>query len=254
MSDIITIKNLSCAYGKSKVLNDISFCVEPQSIVFIMGNNGAGKTTLLNCLLNNIKATRGEIWYNGELLENISKEKLARTVSYVPQNVNINCDFKVKDYLILGRNPYISLGNPKDSDYEIVEKYAVKTGIIGIIEKPFNTLSGGQKQWVAITRALVQETPILIMDEPMSALDIGKQADLLMLLKELASDGKTIILTSHNPNHCFYLKDSKVCLINDNAILSYSSAETAFSLKNIKAVYGEHVFLSEDKTNICFKV
>jgi iron complex transport system ATP-binding protein len=99
----------------------------------------------------------------------------------VPQNINMNCDFRVKDYLVLGRNPYIVFGNPKSSDYELVEFYADKTGITDILEKNFNSLSGGQKQWVTITRALVQETEIIIMDEPMSALDMGKQAELMML-------------------------------------------------------------------------
>lgn len=117
---------------------------------------------------------------------------------------------------------------------------------MNILEKPFNTLSGGQKQWSAITRALIQETSIIIMDEPMSALDMGKQAELLMLLKSLKEkDSKTIILTSHNPNHCLSLK-STVCLLHKQKIFALGSPECVFNTTNVFEIYGEYVELSKN--------
>lgn len=254
MSSILTIKDLSCSYGKSIVLNRLSFDVKNGEIIFIMGNNGAGKTTLLNCILQNIQYCSGEIFYNNQLLNLSSKNKLSKLIAYVPQNVNINCDFKVKDYLILGRNPYIPFGNPKKHDYNIVETYATRMGVLDIIDRPFNTLSGGQKQWVAITRALVQDAPIIVMDEPMSALDLGKQAELLSLLKILSNEGKMILLTSHNPNHCFSLPNSKVCLLHDNSILGFGIAKNVFTKNNIDLVYGTNISIRDDGSTIMFNI
>lgn len=253
MTECMTVRNLVCSYGKEDILKDISFEVKDNDILFLMGNNGSGKTTLLNCLLNNLFYRCGSIELFGEDIRKMSRELFARKVAYIPQNFNTSCEFTVKDYLVLGRNPYIRLGNPQTIDYEIVEKYAKQTKIDEILERPFNTLSGGQKQWVAITRAMVQETPVMIMDEPMSALDFGKQGELLILLKELNKQGKTIILTTHNPNHCFFLLNAKVCVIHEGIIESYGDPKNAFNDAVIEKVYGKNVRVSnEGILNFCF--
>lgn len=246
MNKYISLKNISCCYGKKEILSNISMDIDKGKIVFLMGNNGSGKTTLLKCLLNNIPIQKGSILFEGKEISHISKSDFSKLISYVPQNININCDLKVKDYLVLGRNPYIAFGSPTSYDYEIVEKYALQTGILNILTQPFHLLSGGQKQWVTITRALIQETPVLIMDEPMSALDLEKQAELLILLKNLKKQlGKTIILTSHNPNHCFCL-DSSVCLLNHKKILAFGHPKQVFTQKNISDVYGPHILLNNN--------
>ena len=248
MTKCINVRNLVCSYGKEDILKDISFEVENNDIFFLMGNNGSGKTTLLNCLLNNLLYRCGRIELFGEDIKKMSRELFARKVAYIPQNFNTFCEFTVKDYLVLGRNPYIRLGNPQNIDYEIVEKYAKQTGVDDILERPFNTLSGGQKQWVAITRAMVQETPVMIMDEPMSTLDFGKQGELLILLKELNKQGKTIILTTHNPNHCLCFVDARVCIINNGIIEAYDFPKNAFNDAVVKKIYGENVCISVEGT------
>ena len=246
MNKYISVKNISCCYGKKEVLSDISMDIDKGKILFLMGNNGSGKTTLLKCLLNNIPIQKGSILFDGKLVSDISKSDFSKMISYVPQNINLNCDLKVKDYLVLGRNPYIAFGSPTSCDYEIVEKYALQTGVLEILTQPFNSLSGGQKQWVTITRALIQEAPVLVMDEPMSALDLEKQAELLILLKRLKDEfGKTIILTSHNPNHCFCV-DSIVCLLNHKHVLAFGNPKQVFTQEHIYDVYGPHILLRTD--------
>ena len=246
MTKCITVSNLVCSYGKEDVLKNISLDIYENDLIFLMGNNGSGKTTLLNCLLNNLFYKSGNIELYGNDIKKMSRDLFARKVAYIPQNFNKVCEFSVKDYLVLGRNPYIRLGNPQKTDYEIVERYAKQTGIDDFLDRPFNALSGGQKQWIAITRAIVQETPVIIMDEPMSALDFGKQAELLALLKELKHQGKTIILTTHNPNHCFCSSDSKVCIVNNGIIEAYGSSTIAFNDTLIQKIYGEKVYKSAD--------
>lgn len=249
----VIINNLSCSYGKHSVLNNVSFEVKKNDLLFVMGNNGCGKTTLLKCILNSVSSFSGTIRIDDNIIKNISQKQFSKIVSYVPQNININCSYKVKDYLVLGRNPYIVMGNPKKKDFDIVEKYAIETGITDILNHDFHTLSGGQKQWVAITRALVQETPIIIMDEPMSALDLGKQAELLELLFQLKKKGKTIILTTHNPVHSLSI-ESNVCLIHNNHILKYGKAKEVLTRENINLVYGNKVKINQELGHISFKV
>ena len=132
MNKYISVKNISCCYGKKEVLSDISMDIDKGKILFLMGNNGSGKTTLLKCLLNNIPIQKGSILFDGKLVSDISKSDFSKMISYVPQNINLNCDLKVKDYLVLGRNPYIAFGSPTSCDYEIVEKYALQTGVLEI--------------------------------------------------------------------------------------------------------------------------
>lgn len=245
MSSLIQIENLSYTYGSHQVLSEISLEIEEGALLFIMGNNGSGKTTLLRCLLGG-EAPPGTVRYQGEDISRIGRVKLARLVSYVPQNIHAGCDYKVRDYLVLGRNPYISWGNPQRRDYELVALYAQRTGITDILDKPFDTLSGGQRQWVAITRALVQETPVIMMDEPMSALDMGRQAELLCLLRDLRErEGKTVILTSHNPNHCTAL-DCLVCLLRRTRLYRSGTPRQVLTEETVAEIYGEHVRIMEN--------
>lgn len=244
MTNIIEIADVSCSYGKKQVLRDISFSVRENTIFFLMGNNGSGKTTLMNCILNNRKVQKGNIYILGKSVSEMSEKELSKVISYVPQIISINCEFKVKDYLVLGRNPYISLGNPSDKDYSIVFETAEKMKLGDILEHKFNELSGGQKQWCSIARALIQETPIIIMDEPMSALDMGKQSELLLMLKRLIdTEKKTVILTTHNPNHCMKL-ESEVCWLHEKSVCAVGKSHDVFTEDRIKAVYGEHVCLN----------
>lgn len=243
---IVTIDKLSYSYGKKCVLSNVSMDIEKGSIVFLMGNNGSGKTTLIRCLMNHLHVREGIILCEGEDIAGMPRERLAKLISYVPQNINMNYgDLRVKDYLLLGRNPYIVLGTPQKEDYEVVDLYAKETGIENLLNTPFGSLSGGQKQWVAITRALVQQTPVIIMDEPMSALDLGKQADFLALLARIRTkEDKTIVLTSHNPNHCMML-DSTVCLLCEKQIFAWGKAEEVFNNQTIKKIYGNRVKMYE---------
>ena len=246
MSDEIIIKDLSYSYRGSPALANISLEIPSSTITFLMGNNGSGKTTLLKCITNVLSDYTGSISINGRITKTLSPSQMAKLISYVPQVVNASHDFLAKDFLVLGRLPYVNTGSPSKDDYHIVEKYASITGITPFLEKNYNHLSGGQKQWISITRALIQETPILVMDEPMSALDLQKQADLLKLLSWLCDSlQKTIILTSHNPNHPTYI-NSLVFLLYEHTIVAGGKAKDVFQEELIQKVYGENVVIRPD--------
>lgn len=218
-----------------------------------MGNNGCGKTTLLNLIVGLLLPDSGTIRVLGKDVASLNAKELAKRIAYVPQAIKQNIDFCAKDYLALGRAPYLKFGySPSDKDYTIVEKYALQMGLTEYLSRNFNQLSGGQKQLVGITRALIQETPIIVMDEPMSALDVGKQAEFLCTIQTLKNDfGKTIVLTSHNPNHALQ-NECNVCLIHERKILQYGKNTEVLNAENIRKVYGSKVKLEEDKHFVMF--
>ena len=179
----------------------------------------------------------------GENVANIDKQTMSRLVSYVPQAIHLNTDFSVIDYISLGRTPHMGLLSKMTyEDYQIIEEVSVLLGINEIYEIPFNKLSGGQKQMVAIARSLVQDTPVIIMDEPMSALDIGKQVDLLNVLNELSKEGKTIIITTHNPNHALAV-DSDACFLQEGEIAAFGKSSEIIRNELLNKIYGENILL-----------
>lgn len=252
----ISVQNISFAYDKNKIYNGFSLDIPENSIFFIMGINGSGKTTLLKTICSFLTVDSGTIEIQGKNQFEYDSKALSKIIAYVPQTISLSSDFTVKDYLVLGRTPYKGFCSAmNDDDYGIVEKYTKKLGLLGFLEKGFNTLSGGQKQIVAICRAMIQETPIIIMDEPMSALDLGRQADFLALIMDLKSAGKTIVLTSHNPNHALALGNNcSVCFIHEKKIIGAGPCSDVLSQNNIRTIFGEKVIFDKKTKSVCFNI
>ncbi len=240
----VHIEDICFTYETDMVLKHINMDITPNRVCFVMGNNGSGKTTLLKNLMGFLVPQTGKIKINNADISSFDRKALSRLVSYVPQAIHLNTDFSVIDYISLGRTPYMGFSNKlQKTDYDIIEKYAVELGVNGIYSVQFNNLSGGQKQMVAITRSLVQETPLIILDEPMSALDIGKQVDLLKLIGKLAQKGRTVIMTSHNPNHALAL-ESDSCFLQNGEIVAYGRSEEIIQETMLKRIYGENITIN----------
>ena len=239
----VHIEDICFAYEKEMVLKHLSLDIAPNSICFVMGDNGSGKTTLLKNIMGFLVPNQGVIQIDGKSVLKIDKQTMSRLVSYVPQAIHLNTDFSVIDYISLGRTPHIGqFSQLTDEDFQIIEHVSVMLGVNDIYDIPFNKLSGGQKQIVAVARSLVQDTPVVIMDEPMSALDIGKQVELLKVLRGLSENGKTIILTTHNPNHALAL-DGDACFMKQGEILAFGRSKDIISEELLHRAYGESITL-----------
>ena len=240
---IIRLEDVCFSYESEMVLKHLSADLAEQQIHFVMGNNGSGKTTLLKTMMGFLQPQRGRVLFNGADISSVDKRTMSRIVSYVPQAIYLNSDFSVIEYLSLGRTPYLGFSSKlSEEDYQIIEKYSVKLGVDLIYGMPFNKLSGGQKQMVAITRSLVQDTPLIIMDEPMSALDIGRQVELLKRLRELVESNKTIIMTTHNPNHAI-ATESNACFLKNGEIVAYGKSSDIIQEDLLHDIYGANVAL-----------
>lgn len=248
MSDVaILLDNVCFSYEKERVLKNISAEIQQNHICFIMGNNGSGKTTLLKNIMGFLMPQEGKIIIGGREVASYDHKSMSKQVSYVPQAIHLNTDFKVIDYLALGRTPHSGLLNQlKDSDYDIIDKYSIRFGIEDYYKVEFNKLSGGQKQMVAIVRSLIQETPIIILDEPMSALDIGKQVDLLKAYEELSKSGKTIVMTTHNPNHALSVNGYS-CFMKHGEIIAFGKSDEIINESVLLDIYGSNIELDQGK-------
>ena len=180
---MIILNNITCSYDKhSPVFTELTLELRDH-LIFIFGSNGVGKTSLFKCIMGRIPVSSGSISINGIPLHKMSERELSKMIALVPQECTSATEYSVIDFISFGRTPYLNVfERPSKEDYNLVYKYMVENNIEHLKNKKMNELSGGERQLVYITRAMVQETPIIVMDEPMSALDYDNQAIILQLI------------------------------------------------------------------------
>ena len=245
---MIIIKNLNFNYykGTKKVINNLSVKIEKGTINILLGLNGCGKTTLIKLLSGLLEPTSGEIFYDNRLLKDISIKERSKIFSYVSQKSINSDDFNVKDYLTYGVvNSLKFYELPKDEHEKEVLQVSKKLNIEHLLDKKIGQLSGGEKQIITIAAAIIQYTPVIILDEPTSALDLKNQNSVLSLLKEIAKDGKTIILSSHNPNHALFL-NANVLLMNNGTIIKSGQSNEVIKKEQLKEIYGNSLCYSNE--------
>jgi len=205
------LDGLTFFYEDKKVIDDFSINFEASKFYGIVGPNGSGKTTLVDLLVNHRQPTEGRINYRGKRLSAYSKSELSRQIALVPQNFYINFPFTVKEIVMMGRYPHIArFAAPSDEDWKIVDAVMEKSKIVEFADRYVTELSGGERQRVVFARALAQNTPVLILDEATSNLDINYTISLLNIAAAGVRDaGKTVIAVMQDINlaaaYCDYL-------------------------------------------------
>ena len=224
---ILEIRHLSKAFGKHEVLRDIDFTVSPGDVTSIIGASGSGKSTLLRCINLLETPTSGEIVYRGENIKKIKGGAPAyRTkVGMVFQNFNLFNNMSVLKNCMVGQTKV--LRRSKEEARTQAMKYLDKVGMAPYINAKPRQLSGGQKQRVAIARALAMDPDILLFDEPTSALDPEMVGEVLTVMRQLADEGMTMLVVTHE---MAFARDvsNKVVYMNDGVILESGSPEEVF--------------------------
>ncbi len=241
---MLEIKNLSFRHKDSKedLLKNISFDAYKGQITTILGPNGSGKTTLFKCILGYWKPSKGDIIYDGSSIRDLSYSKRAKILSIVPQEHEPPFPYSVFDVVLMGRASHIGIfSTPSKKDYEIAEKCLDIIGIFHLKDKSYTKISGGERQLTLIARALAQDTPIMLLDEPTSHLDFRNQIVVLKKIKEIAINNSLVILmTLHDPNMAGIFSD-KLILINSGLKIAEGRSNEIISETHIKKVYGVEV-------------
>jgi iron complex transport system ATP-binding protein len=196
------LREVDFSFNGKKVVDGVSLRLAPGGFYGVIGPNGCGKTTVVDLLCRFRSPQRGQIRYNGQPLASYSKRNLARQIALVPQNFYINFPFRVRDVVMMGRYPYIPrFGRPSARDLDIVAEVMEAADVAGMAERLVTELSGGERQRVVFARALAQDTPVLILDEATSNLDIGHALRLLDLAARRARpDSGTVLAVFQDIN------------------------------------------------------
>lgn len=211
----LTVKDLTYRYAKTAapVLQGISFTAESGDFLSVLGANGAGKSTLFRCLLGGLTDYTGAIELDGRDVRTLSRRETAEHIAYIPQIHRPTFGYSVLDTTLMGLTRQLS---PFRSPTPEMEKQAMdaleQMGVAQLAERNFATLSGGEQQLVLIARALCQQSDILVMDEPTSSLDYGNQLRVLERVRQLARQGYTVLLSTHDPQHALRFSQKVLAL------------------------------------------
>lgn len=250
----IEVVNLSFGYGDRPVLDGINFKTQENQLVSILGPNGVGKSTLFNCILGLLKGYAGQVLLNGMDSKNLSIKEMAELVAFIPQSHYPSFNYSVSDIVLMGTTVQVSVfSKPGKKQLKLVEAALERLGISYLRDRGYTQISGGERQLVLMARALVQETRILILDEPTANLDYGNQIRVMTQIKSLAGEGYTIIQSTHNPDQTFLFSDV-VMAMKDGKIVAYGLPGDIFTEELIRNLYAAEVkiqSLYEDKIRVC---
>lgn len=233
---MIELQHIAVSYGKRDILRDINACIAPERITAVMGPNGCGKTTMLRCIGGLLEPTAGAVTLDGKPVRDYAARELAQRVAFVRQHPQTDFEFSAFETVLMGRNPYQRrLQNESQEDWDIVERCMRQTGTWELrFAKPAQ-MSGGELQRVMIARALAQQTPVLLLDEPVSNLDIAHQIEIMRLLR--AATDKTVLIVLHDLNLALRFCD-EVILLHEGALLYQGPVAEGLTPERIATVYG----------------
>lgn len=192
---MLRINDLSCTLDRKKILDSVSFDITKGDFTAIIGTNGSGKSTLLRCITQAIRIPQNTVFLQGKDVTKAAPKQLAKQIAVVPQKNDNDIDFSVCEIVMMGRTPYQKRWeNNRPEDNEIVLHAMEQTHTVSLKDRPVKNLSGGEWQRVLIARALAQEPKLLLLDEPVSHLDIKHQFEIMDLLQKINHENHTTIL------------------------------------------------------------
>ncbi len=243
---MITLNDISYSFGRRTVLDGIATRFEEGGFYAIMGANGCGKTTLLRCVAGLLTPQQGEVLIGGKSVRDLSAREMAQRVAFVRQHPQTDFEFSAFETVLMGRNPYQHrLQNESERDWQIVEQCMKQTHTWHLRFAKPHEMSGGELQRVMLARALAQQTPILLLDEPISNLDISHQFEILELLRTInRNEGKTILLVVHDLNMALrYCR--QLLLIHEGKVHYQGPIAEGLTPQHIRTVFGVQATLNE---------
>lgn len=251
----LELDHVTCGYGRRSVVHDVSLSVSGGEALYLLGPNGSGKTTLFKTVLGLIPRLGGVVRIDDEDISSWSAQKLASKIAYVPQAHTPPFAFTVRDVVLTARSAHIGLfATPGRKDEAIAEAALVTMGIGHLAYARYTEISGGERQLALIARAIAQETPLLMMDEPAANLDFGNQQQLLDKVRTLTKMGYSLIITTHQPDHAF-CSASKVAFLHQGRLIGLGTPEQVMTAETLGKAYGVNVrIIVNDGVRVCAPV
>jgi iron complex transport system ATP-binding protein len=242
---VLTIDSVSFSYvANIQTLRNVSFNVQRGEFLTLVGPNGSGKSTLLKLLDRIFLPTEGTIHLEGKALPLYARAELARRIAFVPQERETQFPFTVEEIVLMGRAPHAG-GHLFENaqDREIARRMMALTDISHLADHPVTDLSGGERQRAFIARALAQQAPVVLLDEPTAYLDIAHQVDIFRMLRSLCTDsGLTVISVSHDLNLAAMHSD-RLAMLQAGTLAALGSPEEVLTAERIHNVFRADVLV-----------
>lgn len=235
----VKVDDLCFGYDKRSVFNGLSVEFHKGDFCTIMGLNGSGKTTLLKCITGLLKPSSGTVMIDGKDIGAYSVREKAKHIAYVSQYQELVFEISVRDYVMMGRNPYQRPWSmAEESDTEVVEEAMRRCNVSQFQDTMMQSLSGGERQRAMIARAIAQQTDILILDEPLSNIDITHKFEIMDILEELnRGRGVTILIVLHDlPIAVQYSK--QILLLKNGKMEQFGDKNAVLTEENIRKCFG----------------
>ncbi|MGQ9572699.1 MAG: ABC transporter ATP-binding protein [Dehalococcoidia bacterium] len=241
---MLEIRGLTVAYGELIALEQVSLSLEVGELLGVVGPNGSGKSTLIRAITRLVRPLGGEIRLDGKQVSHLSQRELARWVAVVPQNPYLPDAFTVLEVALMGRNPHLGLLQSEgQADLTAVRRALEQTDTWHLAGRRVGELSGGERQRAVVARALAQETPLLLLDEPTAHLDVGHQAAMLDLVRQLCrSAGKAVLVAIHDLSLAGQYCD-RLIMLNEGRIVGEGKPQEVLSPELLASVYGTRVWV-----------
>lgn len=202
----IEVRDLCFSHDAAPFMEEVNLSVSEGSFAVLLGKNGSGKSTLVRIIAGLLLPKKGTVRVLGREMRALSITERARIVGYLPQIHSPVFPFTVEEVVLTGRSPYVTF-IPKSGDREKAREAMERMGISHLMKRPYTELSGGERQLVMIARVVAQEAEVILLDEPISHLDLNNQVKILTALREMTAEGKTVLAVLHDPNMAFLTAD-----------------------------------------------
>jgi len=242
---VIELRNLSVRFDGAEAVRDFSLDVAAEEWVMLIGPNGAGKTSVLRALCGLLPFS-GDARLDGREVRALGRRELARMIAFVPQNPETPPELTVGEYVLLGRTPHLGyLATEGRRDRQAATRALERLDLLPFAERGLGSLSGGELQRAVLARALAQEAPVLLLDEPTTSLDLGRQQQVLELVDSLRGDGLTVVSTMHDLTLAGQYAD-RLVLLDRGMIVAEGEPDEVLSAANLAAYYGASVRIVSD--------
>jgi iron complex transport system ATP-binding protein len=239
---MLEIRDLTVAYGELVALRQVSLSLAAGELLGVVGPNGSGKSTLIRAITRLVRPLGGDIRLDGSEVGRLSQRELACWAAVVPQNPYLPDAFTVLEVALMGRTPHLGLLQSEGrADLAAVRRALEQTDTWQLASRRVGELSGGERQRVVVARALAQETPLLLLDEPTAHLDVGHQAAVLDLLRELCRrEGKAVLAVIHDLSLAGQYCD-RLVMLSGGCIVGEGEPQEVLSPSLLASVYGTRV-------------